>query len=67
MSRRYRDRGDPEKRHRILGEDEESSGNESGLDIKHMQSTRKSLDLSQYIDGQWMTPNTFSDISLIIS
>lgn len=39
--------------HRILGEDEASSGSESGLDI--IKSSRKGLDLSQYIDSQSST------------
>ena len=43
---------DPDKKLRIFGEDEASSGSESGLDI--IGSARKSLDLSQYIDGQLM-------------
>lgn len=43
---------DSDKKLRIFGEDEASGGSESGLDI--IGSTRKSLDLSQYIDGQLM-------------
>jgi SNF2 family DNA or RNA helicase len=47
MSRR---RPDADQHHRILGEDETSSdGSETGLDI--LTSTRRKLDLSQYIDA----------------
>jgi hypothetical protein len=40
---------DSDKKLRIFGEDEASSGSESGLDI--IGSARKGLDLAQYIDG----------------
>jgi hypothetical protein len=43
---------DAHKQLRVFGEDEATSGSESGLDI--IGSARKSLDLSQYIDGQLM-------------
>jgi hypothetical protein len=43
---------DSHKQLRVFGEDEATSGSESGLDITG--SARKSLDLSQYIDGQLM-------------
>jgi hypothetical protein len=48
-----------ENSHRIFGEDEASSGSDSGLDI--IKTSRKGLDLSQYIDGHSST-SSFSGL-----
>ena len=49
---RYKGNADHDRAMRAFAESEESSDGEDGLDIVH--TTRKALDLSQYIEGLWI-------------